>query len=165
MLDAVFPVFAAHPVIGLLPERRIRSLAAYKTTRPALEAALGVALPATPKRIAHGGADILWNGPGQWLVLGELELPASLAAITEQTDGLCLFSVSGPNAMAVLKKILPIDIARFAEDEVAITLAAHIGVRVWCEGGGFILACFRSLAEALHHALMQAAETSNTGRG
>ncbi len=165
MLDVSLPAFAPHPFIGTLPVQRIRSLAAYKTTLPALEAALGFPLPATPKRIAHGGSTILWNGPRQWLVLGELELPAQHAAITEQTDGLTLLSVSGPHAVAILKKLLPIDIARFAEDEVAITLAAHIGVRVWREGENFILACFRSLAEALHHALMEAAETFNTGRG
>ncbi len=165
MLDVSRPAVAPHPFIGTLPVRRIRSLAAYKTTLPALEAALGVPLPATPKRIELGGATILWNGPRQWLVLGELALPARHAAITEQTDGLALFFVSGPHAVEILKKLLPIDIARFAEDEVAITLAAHIGVRVWREGGNFILACFRSLAEALQHALMEASATFNTGRG
>jgi sarcosine oxidase subunit gamma len=165
MLDAVFPVLAPHPFIGLVPERRIRSVAAYKTTLPALEAALGLSLPATPKRMTHNGADILWNGPRQWLVLGTLDLPTAHAAITEQTDGLSLLSVSGPHAIEILKRILPIDIARFAADDVAITIAAHIGVRVWREGEGFILACFRSLAGALHHALVEAAETFHTGRG
>ncbi|WBO60669.1 hypothetical protein GT370_07860 [Acidocella sp. MX-AZ03] len=62
-----------------------------------------------------------------------------------------------------MKKLLPIDIARFAPDDVAITLAAHIGVRVWREGEHFILACLRSYAGALHHALMQAAEHSGRG--
>ncbi len=163
MLDAIGPAFAPHPFISLGAPRRIRSLAAYKGQLPALEAAMGVALPATPKRIAHQGAEILWNGPGQWLVLGELDLPAALAAITEQTDGLYLLCVSGPHAVEILKKLLPIDIARFGEDDVAITIAAHIGVRVWREQGHFTLACFRSFADALHHALLQAAETS-TGR-
>lgn len=164
MLDAAVPAFAPHPFIGTVPARRIRSLAAYKTTLPALEAAMGVTLPATPKRILHHGAEVLWNGPRQWLVLGELELPAALAAITEQTDGLCLFSLSGPHAVEILKRLLPIDIARFGADEVAITSAAHIGVRVWREDENFILACFRSLGEALHHAIMQAADIF-TGRG
>jgi heterotetrameric sarcosine oxidase gamma subunit len=165
MLDAVFPVFPPHPFIGARPDQRIRSLAAYKATLPALEAALGVALPAAPKRITHGGAEILWNGPRQWLVLGDLALPAGLAAITEQTDGLSLLTLSGPHAVEILKKLLPIDIARFAADEVAITSAAHIGVRVWKEGDDFVLACFRSFAVALHHALAEAAATFTTGRG
>ena len=164
MLDAVVLAFAPHPFIGTVPVRRIRSLAAYKGTLPALEAAMGVTLPAAPKRIAHQGADILWNGPGQWLVLGELDLPAAHAAITEQTDGLCLLSLSGPHAVEILKRLLPIDIARFGADEVAITSAAHIGVRVWRENENFILACFRSFGGALHHAIMQAADIF-TGRG
>ncbi len=165
MLDAQLPAFAPHPFIGIVPVQRIRSLAAYKATLPALEAALGGSLPAMPKRIEFGGSKILWNGPRQWLVLGELDLPGQHAAVTEQTDGLSLLSVSGPHAIEILKKLLPIDIAQFAEDEVAITIAAHIGVRVWREGDLFILACFRSLAQALHHALMEASETFNTGRG
>ncbi|MBU6449315.1 MAG: hypothetical protein KGQ26_06775 [Rhodospirillales bacterium] len=164
MLDAIAPAFAPHPFIGTVPARRIRSLAAYKATLPALEAAMGIALPATPKRIVHQVADILWNGPRQWLVLGELALPAAHAAITEQTDGLCLFRLSGPHAVEILKRLLPIDIARFGADEVAITSAAHIGVRVWRENENFILACFRSFGGALHHALMQASEAF-TGRG
>ncbi|MGE4481255.1 sarcosine oxidase subunit gamma [Acidocella sp.] len=164
MLDAAIPAFAPHPFIGVAPWRRIRSLAVYKTTRPALEAALGVVLPATPKRLSLGDADILWNGPGQWLVLGELDMPETLAAVTEQTDGLCLLTLSGPHAVEVLKRLLPIDIACFAEDDVAITTAAHIGVRVWREGAVFNLACFRSFAGALHHALAQAAQ-SFPGRG
>jgi heterotetrameric sarcosine oxidase gamma subunit len=164
MLDVSLPTLVAHPFIGTLPAQRVRSLAAYKTTLPALEAALGVTLPATPKRISHQGAEILWNGPRQWLVLGEIELPPEYAAITEQTDGLCLLSVFGPHAVEILKKLLSIDIARFAVDDVAITSAAHIGVRVWRENENFILACFRSFGEALHHTLMQASETF-AGRG
>ncbi|GAN81486.1 sarcosine oxidase subunit gamma [Acidocella aminolytica] len=164
MLDAVVPAFAPHPFISLAAPRRIRSLAAYKSTLPALEAALGIKLPTGPKRVGHQGAEILWNGPRQWLVMGELDLPAEHAAVTEQTDGLCLLTLSGPYAVEILKKVLRIDIARFAADEVAITTAAHISVRVWREGENFILACFRSFGEALHHALMQASETL-TGRG
>ncbi len=156
MLDET--ALAPHPFIGMAPPRRIRSLAAYNATLPALQAAMGGALPATPKRITHQGAEILWNGPRQWLVLGELTLPAEFAAITEQTDGLCLLSLSGPHAVEILKRLLSIDIARFGADEVAITSAAHIGVRVWREDGNFVLACFRSFGEALHHALVQAAD-------
>ena len=164
MLDEATSAFAPHPFIGIAPARRIRSMAAYKATLPALESAMGITLPATPKRITHQGAEILWNGPGQWLVLGELELPAHLAAITEQTDGLCLLTISGPHATEILKRLLPIDIACFGVGEVAITSAAHIGMRVWREGDHFVLVCFRSFGEALHHALMQAADTF-TGRG
>ncbi len=159
MLDAVASTFAPHPLIHTVPNRRIRNMAAFRAMQPVLEAALGVALPASRTRIVHRGADILWNGPRQWLVLGELELPVNCAAITEQTDGLFLFSISGPHAVTILKKILPIDVARFAADEVAITAAAHIGVHVWRQDENFILGCFRSYSGALHHVLMQAADT------
>ncbi len=67
--------------------------------------------------------------------------------------------------MEILKKLLPIDIERFAPDDVAITIAAHIGVRVWREGDAYVLACFRSFAVALHHALAEAAAEFSPGRG
>ena len=86
-------------------------------------------------------------------------------AVTDQSDGLFSFAVAGPHAVDILKKLLPIDIERFAPDDAAITIAAHIGVRVWREGDAYILACFRSFAVALHHALAEAAADFSPGRG
>ncbi|WBO60670.1 hypothetical protein GT370_07865 [Acidocella sp. MX-AZ03] len=87
MLDALDPALPAHPFIALAPQRRVRSLAAFKSGPAALEAALGVSLPATPKRLSHQGADIIWNGPGQWLVLGELDLPPALPPLPRNRTG------------------------------------------------------------------------------
>jgi heterotetrameric sarcosine oxidase gamma subunit len=56
---------------------------------------------------------------------------------------------------------VPIDLDErvFPPDAVALTLAAHIGVRLWREAdGAFALACLRSFAHPLHHALQQAGE-------
>lgn len=165
MLEASDPALAAHPFIAPLAARRIRSLAAFKASAPGLIAAFGGALPVTPRRVAYQGAQILWNGPGQWLVLGELDIPAGLGAVTEQSDGLFLLGISGPHAVGLLKKLLAIDIERFGADDVAITLAAHIGVRVWREDEMFVLACFRSFARALHHALVEAGPACSPERG
>jgi sarcosine oxidase subunit gamma len=168
MLDISLPALADSDYIRPLALRQIFSLAAFKTTRAMLEESIGLQLPATPRRVAHGGATYIWNGPNAWLVFGDDALPrkaAGLGAVTDQSDGLFLFFVTGPHAVQILKKLVPVDVASFAPDEAAITIAAHIGVRMWREADGFVLACFRSFAVALHHALEDAAREFQPGRG
>ena len=148
MLDASYPHLEASAAIAPLPPRRICSLASPK--------AEGLALPQAGKRRGN----IIWNGPNSWLVLDEDPGAFAAGAVTDQSDGLFLFSVSGPHAREILKRLVPIDLREcsFAPDAAAITHAAHIGVRIWREEDAFILACFRSFAESLHHALSEAEE-------
>jgi len=155
MLDAFEPAFPAHSMVSPLPFRRMFSIAVYRGQEAALNAALGVVLPVTPRQVEG----YLWSGPGAWLALRELPDLTGIAAVTEQSDGLCCFAVTGPLARTALAKLLPIDLheSAFAPDAVALTLAGHIGVRVWREEEKFILACFRSFAGALHEALLGAA--------
>lgn len=151
MLDASSPALDATAAIAPLPLRRITSLASPETGT----------LPPAGKRLGN----LLWNGPNSWLLLEDDAAPYA-ARTTDQSDGLFLFAISGPHSAAILKQLVPIDIhpSVFAEDAVAITSAAHIGVRIWREGDAFILACFRSFAAALHHALVEA-EHNVTARG
>lgn len=149
MLDTSHPTLSPTGAITPLPPRRICSLASPTTA--------GLALPRAGERCGN----IIWNGPNSWLVLDEdaAALAArSGGAVTDQSDGLFLFAISGGQAREILKRLVPIDLRTdyFAPDAAAITHAAHIGVRIWREGDGFILACFRSFAPALHHALAEA---------
>jgi sarcosine oxidase subunit gamma len=156
MLDTSFPVLNATSAVTPLPPRRICSLAAPTV--------LGLVLPKAGLR----NGNTLWNGPNSWLVLDEDAAPLAArtgGAVVAQSDGLFLFAISGPFAREILKRLVPIDLreASFAPDAVAITHAAHIGVRIWREGGGFILACFRSFAPSLHHALVEAEDSAARG--
>jgi sarcosine oxidase subunit gamma len=59
-----------------------------------------------------------------------------------------------------LAKLVPIDLhpKNFTPDSTALTLAAHISVQIWqTADGAYNLACFRSFAEDLYHALTAAA--------
>ena len=156
MLDASLPALSTTAAITPLPPRRICSLAS--------PSADGLMLPKAGLRRGN----LLWNGPNAWLVLDEDA--AALAArtggaVTGQSDGLFLFAVSGPHAREILKRLVPIDLreACFTPDAVAITHAAHIGVRIWREEQNFILACFRSFAPSLHHALVEAEDSVSRG--
>jgi sarcosine oxidase subunit gamma len=163
MLDAAQPSLSPTASVHLPAPRTLLSLAAYKGQRAALSEALGVALPTTPRRIVHNGTAYLWTGPDSWLAISEtpaLDLSAAAphAALTDQSDGHILLRVTGAHPRAILAKLVPLDLdpRAFPEDAVALTLAAQIGVKLWREGEDFLLACFRSFAGALHHALLEA---------
>ena len=159
MLEAETFTLPGTSLIQLVPQRSIVSIAAFRGQAAALDAALGITLPTTPRRVGN----FLWSGPNVWLAISEepiqFENIQHAAAVTDQSDGVTLFRVIGPNIRKILAKLVPIDLrpSAFPSDAVAITLAAHIGIRIWQEDdGAFILACFRSFAGALHHALIEA---------
>jgi len=130
------------PEISLLSPRTLTSLASPQAGT----------LPPAGKRLGN----LLWNGPNSWLLLDDDAAPFA-ARTTDQSDGFTLIAVSGPDAVATLKKLLSIDVERFGADDVALTQAAHIPVKLWREEGTYVLACFRSYANSLHHALAHAA--------
>lgn len=158
MLDASLPALSSTAAITPLPPRRICSLAS-----PTAEA-----LPLPKAGLRQG--NVIWNGPNSWLVLDE-DAPTLAARsggnVTDQSDGLFLFAISGPHAREILKRLIPIDLreTHFEPDAAAITHAAHIGVRIWREDDAFILACFRSFAPSLHHALVEAEDSVSGGSG
>ncbi len=173
MLEAATLDFPAHEAVAPCAARRIVSIMAHRGQDGTLAQALGVVLPVAPRAVTMGGVRYLWAGPGAWLVMSDdpdrldgLFALSHIAAVSEQGDGHCLFRVQGPRMRAILANLVPIDLSEtaFFEDSVALTLAGHIGVKIWRETDGFILACFRSFALSLHHALMTAAGGAS-GRG
>jgi len=165
MLEAELFAAPATAGIAVLPPRAIVSLIAFKGQAGALAAALGVPLPLTPSSVVHGPIRYLWAGPAAWLALSDdPALPArlapheALAAITDQSDAHIILAVTGPAARTILAKLIPIDLheSAFPAHAVALTLAGHIAIKLWREDDAFILACPRSFAAALHHALVEA---------
>jgi sarcosine oxidase subunit gamma len=161
MLEAQFFTPPAMDSLQLV-DKNIISIAAYDGHVQALEAALGVALPRTPRSVSAAGATYIWSGPGAWLVLADdtaaiAALAAPFAAVTEQSDGRAVFRLSGAQARETLQKLLPVDLheSSFPPDGTALTIAAHIGVQLWRDHGAWYIACFRSYAEALYHALTE----------
>ena len=139
------------------------------------EQAYGFKLPSAGKMVAGSSVSAVWAGPGQWLVFApdsggrdlEQELRAklgALASVADQGDARMFVRVAGPSSRDMLAKLLPLDIhpRAFPPGSAAITHAAHIGVMVWRSDKPrttdcFILACSRSYAQSLWHALMDAA--------
>ena len=129
--------------------------------------AYGIDLPSTPRFTGGQLPDgrfliFIWGGFGQWLALAEgaqdfeRELTLGLgkrALVTDQSDGRAILRLRGPKAREVLAKGVAIDLHPrvFRPGDVALTLAAHIGVQLWYldETPTFEIAVARSLAKSL----------------
>ena len=129
--------------------------------------AYGIDLPSTP-RFAGGQLPdgrfllFIWAGFGQWLALAEGaedfmgELTIGLgkrAMIADQSDGRCVLRLRGTKAREVLAKGIGIDLhpRAFKPGDVALTLAAHVGVQLWQldDAPTYEIAVARSLAGSL----------------
>lgn len=163
MLEAADLGLPASAAVRVALWRFVVSVSAFAGMRDGLAAALQVDLPGPGRVLACDGVRYLWAGPEAWLVMAEdaeleariLAAASGLAAVTDQSDGRVVFLVSGAS---ILAKLLPVDLHEgvFGPDATALTLAGHVPVQIWREGGDFAVACFRSYAGSLHHALVEA---------
>jgi sarcosine oxidase subunit gamma len=141
------------------------------SVRGKLSEAFGLNAPVAPRRVSAGTVSLIWSGPGQWLALArparapgfvrEIEEALDgLAAITDQTDGRVVVSVTGPKASLAMAKLFPIDLhpSVFDADHAALTKMALINVQIWRDGGGFEIAAPSSYAGSFWTALMHACE-------
>jgi sarcosine oxidase subunit gamma len=124
--------------------------------------ALGLGFPAPGQVIAAGQARALWTGRGRALVEG-VEIPPgieTLAAVTAQGDGIAALVISGPDAEAVLARLVPMDLrARaFPEGATARTMVNHMAAQVTRVGAqAFEVMVMRSMGHTLIHELREAA--------
>ena len=110
----------------------------------------GITLPMTAQRaekrasLSLDSLGFIWAGPGRWLAGTSGQTAAALeatlrkelsglASVMNQTDGRCVFRVSGPSAREALAQGIPIDIDPrvFGPGDTALTLAGHINVHFW----------------------------------
>jgi methylglutamate dehydrogenase subunit D len=135
----------------------------------------GIELPREPRRAVAGDITFAGTAPGAWLATCEnadgdfaallAESLDGLASISDQSDGLIVVGVSGPNVRDALCKLVPIDIhpRAFAVNQVAVTIAAHMPITMWRlpddsnRTPTFEIATFRSFAESFRHALAESA--------
>ena len=110
----------------------------------------GLQLPVAAQRADNGAIpsldslNFIWAGPGRWLAGTSAQTGTSLetmlrnelsgvASVINQTDGRCVFRISGPSVHEVLAKGFPIDLDPrvFGPGDTALTLVGHISVHLW----------------------------------
>jgi sarcosine oxidase subunit gamma len=123
----------------------IASLIAHRAQEPALAHALqnryGLELPTGPAAVSSANHTLIWAGPSQWLLLAKSYTGfarqcaglAGLAALTDQSDGRAVLSLSGRMARKVLAKGCMVDLhpRAFPVGMTALTGIAHIAIQLW----------------------------------
>jgi sarcosine oxidase subunit gamma len=131
----------------------------------ALQTVLGADIPTTPRCVQNGAVTLACLAPGRFVAIGvrDADLPSrlarslhGLAAITDQSDMWETLIVSGPTARDRLARVVPIDLGEdaFAVDDLALTRAGHLDVRLWrCGAETYEISVTRSLGEDLRYAV------------
>lgn len=165
MSNAVSPLEgASHTGFATIAEAGLRGMITVrgdlgsKAMAAALEAA-GAAVPAARRIVLKGDRGAAWMSLDEVLVLCPYEDAAATVAALESalkddhalvadvSDARATFTVAGPRADQVLRKLSPADIDRLAEGEVRRTRLAQVAAAFWRSGDGeFTLVTFRSVA-------------------
>jgi sarcosine oxidase subunit gamma len=131
-------------------------------------------LPTSRRRTCGNDFAVMGIGPGSWYAMSEnggndfasslKPILGSFAAISDQSDAYAVFRLMGPHLRAALSKLVPIDIhdRAFKVDDVAETIAGHVGVLFWRldDAAGspvFDIAVAQSFSVSLRHNLIQSA--------
>ena len=135
-------------------------------------ALLGLRFPAPGQGLAAGGRRIVWAGRDQAFLFGAAppEGLAEHAALTDQSDGWAGLRLQGPDAEAVLARLVPLDlrIGAFPEGHVARSLLGHMPLLIQRTGAEtFALMTYRSMAgsavQEIAHALKAVAARRRLG--
>ena len=141
------PVTAGGVSLSHRPHTAIWSVAPFAKT----EAAVVKSLKLPP--IGQATKSAFWAGHRQWL-LRDVAMPKSKrAAITDQTGGWIIFTLSGPRAADVLARLCPLDLrdAQFPVGASARTEFAHMMALITRANDGFEIWVMRSFAKTAHH--------------
>jgi sarcosine oxidase subunit gamma len=154
--------------IRLAPPRSIAAITLFADRArglAGLQSVLGADIPTTPRCVQNGAVTLACLAPGRFLASGarDAALPARLArslegiaAVTDQSDMWETLVVSGPTARERLARAVPIDVDEqvFAVNDVALTRAGHLDVRLWrAAAETYEISVTRSFSEDLRHAL------------
>jgi sarcosine oxidase subunit gamma len=169
--EGALPITVGGVTLSELPSVCITSIAPFRgreaATAKALRA-LGLGWPAPGRMVAKNDTACLWSGRGQALLIGaEAAGLDGIAALTDQRDGWAQMRIEGADAVAVLARLVPIDLslAEFGKGQVARTSLGHMMLLIARTGGqAFDLMVFRSMARSAIHELevaMKAVEARN----
>jgi len=117
---------------------------------------LGLAMPEPNSFAEKKGARIVWTGRDQAFLMGVAPPDLEGAAVTDQSDGWAVLSVSGAAAVDVLARLVPVDLrlAAFPVGRAIRTQLNHMNLVILRVGDhAFEILVFRSMARTAWHEL------------
>lgn len=120
----------------------ITSVACFPGQMAAVSAVLGP-FPA-PNTHANG---LCWTGPDQAFLMGRAAPDLTgLAAVTDQSGGWTALRLSGPLAVDVLARLVPLDLRPMTPGQAARAPLGHMQMILMREADSFLILVFRSMA-------------------
>lgn len=123
---------------------------------------LGLAMPDPNCWRANGIARIIWAGRDQAFLTGVLPPPIDGAAVTDQSDGWAVLSISGPAAVDAMMRLVPLDlrISSFPVGRAVRAPLNHMNALLMrSEPYTFELWVFRSMARTAWHEIETAMQS------
>jgi heterotetrameric sarcosine oxidase gamma subunit len=115
---------------------------------------LGLVFPAPNTFAEKAGARIVWTGRDQVFLIGVAPPALDGAAVTDQSDGWAVLALSGPGAVDVLARLVPLDLrlAAFPVGRAARSGLNHMNAVILRTGDyAFEIMVFRSMARTAWH--------------
>ncbi|MEX0370614.1 MAG: sarcosine oxidase subunit gamma [Tateyamaria sp.] len=162
-LDDAVPLTIGTCTVAEVDLGTLTSIAPYRGAKigDAFKAAHGMAWPAPNRATGRDGARAIWFGRDMVLLAGPAPdgSLAKHAALTDQSDAWTSVTLTGPDAEAVLARMVPLDLSadRFKRGHTARTQIQHMtGSVTRVAADAFLLMVFRSMAGTLLHDLERA---------
>lgn len=163
--------FVAVAEAGLRGMISVRGDLSSRSLAAALRDVTGTDLPG-PRRIQHKGErSLAWMSPDELLLLlPYADAPAVASAladglsgdhalVADVSDARATFTLTGPKADQVLRKLSPADIDNLSADEIRRTRIAQVACAFWRSGPQEItLVTFRSVAQYVFDLLATSSE-------
>ena len=150
------PVRHGGCTLSALPLGPLTAIAPYPGQAAAVAARLG-GFPEPGQVIATPAGRLAWAGRAAAFLFGSAPDLGGLAAVTDQSDGWAGLRLEGFDGLAVLSRLVPVDLATLQPPASLRSqlnhlplLLIHAGPAVW------ELWSYRSMAGTLHHELVQA---------
>jgi sarcosine oxidase subunit gamma len=117
---------------------------------------LALAMPAPNTFTEKKGARIVWTGRDQAFLMGLAPQALEGAAVTDQSDGWAVLAISGPGAVDVLARLVPVDLrlAQFPVGRAVRSQVNHMNAVILRTGDYALeIMVFRSMARTAWHEL------------
>ncbi len=164
------PMTCGQTTLAVGPWTALQSIAPMPGKTEAVTAALqafGLSFPASNSWNGTEARRIVWTGRAQAFLMGATLAGGEDAALTDQSDGWVTLTLSGPASVAVLARLVSLDLREAKAGFAARTALNHMPLILIAEGDNrFTLMTFRSMAQTawheLHEAMLQVQARSET---
>lgn len=150
-------IVISEAVLHSIQPANIVSVAPFKgqleTVNTALLAKVKLGLPAVGAVHIKKNIRVMWAGQGQWFVIGNTHADTlakvlfGKAAVTGQSDAWQILTLTGADALAVMSRLCPLDLAALKQGQTARTEFAHMMAAITPIENGFEVMVMRSFAK------------------